>query len=338
MQLGMVGLGRMGAGLVRRLLRDGHRCVGYDVSPDAVKALEADGAAGATTLEDFAAKLEKPRTAWVMVPAGEITDKTIAALAEVLEPGDTIIDGGNTYYHDDLRHAAALAEKGIHHVDVGTSGGVWGFERGFCLMIGGETEVVDRLGPIFASIAPGVDAAPRTPGRTGEPTPAEHGYYHCGPNGAGHFVKMVHNGVEYGLMAAYAEGLNIINNADAGKRQREMDAETAPLEAPELYQYEIDTTEVAEVWRRGSVVGSWLLDLTADALFASPELEQFAGRVSDSGEGRWTSVAAIDVGVPAPVLTTALYSRFASRGLDEFADRLLSAMRREFGGHEEKKA
>jgi 6-phosphogluconate dehydrogenase len=338
MQLGMVGLGRMGAGLVRRLLRDGHRCVGYDVSPDAVKALEADGAAGATTLEDFAAKLEKPRTAWVMVPAGEITDKTIAALAEVLEPGDTIVDGGNTYYHDDLRHAAALAEKGIHHVDVGTSGGVWGFERGFCLMIGGETEVVDRLGPIFASIAPGVDAAPRTPGRTGEPTPAEHGYYHCGPNGAGHFVKMVHNGVEYGLMAAYAEGLNIINNADAGKRQREMDAETAPLEAPELYQYEIDTTEVAEVWRRGSVVGSWLLDLTADALFASPELEQFAGRVSDSGEGRWTSVAAIDVGVPAPVLTTALYSRFASRGLDEFADRLLSAMRREFGGHEEKKA
>ena len=338
MQLGMVGLGRMGAGLVRRLLRDGHRCVGYDVSPDAVKALEADGAAGATTLEDFAAKLEKPRTAWVMVPAGEITDKTIAALAEVLEPGDTIVDGGNTYYHDDLRHAAALAEKGIHHVDVGTSGGVWGFERGFCLMIGGETEVVDRLGPIFASIAPGVDAAPRTPGRTGEPTPAEHGYYHCGPNGAGHFVKMVHNGVEYGLMAAYAEGLNIINNADAGKRQREMDAETAPLEAPELYQYEIDTTEVAEVWRRGSVVGSWLLDLTADALFASPELEQFAGRVSDSGEGRWTSVAAIDVGVPAPVLTTALYSRFASRGLDEFADRLLSAMRRAFGGHEEKKA
>ena len=338
MQLGMVGLGRMGAGLVRRLLRDGHRCVGYDVSPDAVKALEADGAAGATTLEDFAAKLEKPRTAWVMVPAGEITDKTIAALAEVLEPGDTIVDGGNTYYHDDLRHAAALAEKGIHHVDVGTSGGVWGFERGFCLMIGGETEVVDRLGPIFASIAPGVDAAPRTPGRTGEPTPAEHGYYHCGPNGAGHFVKMVHNGVEYGLMAAYAEGLNIINNADAGKRQREMDAETAPLEAPELYQYEIDTTEVAEVWRRGSVVGSWLLDLTADALFASPELEQFAGRVSDSGEGRWTSIAAIDVGVPAPVLTTALYSRFASRGLDEFADRLLSAMRREFGGHEEKKA
>ena len=338
MQLGMVGLGRMGTGLVRRLMHDGHRCVGYDVFPDAVTALEADGATGATTLEDFVAKLEKPRTAWVMVPAGEITDKTITALAEVLEPGDTIIDGGNTSFHDDLRHAAALKQKGIHHVDVGTSGGVWGFERGFCLMIGGEKEVVERLSPIFASIAPGVDSAPRTPGRTGDPTPAEHGYYHCGPNGAGHFVKMVHNGIEYGLMAAYAEGLNIIRNADAGKHQREMDAETAPLENPDYYQYEIDTTEVAEVWRRGSVVGSWLLDLTAEALHASPTLEGFAGRVSDSGEGRWTSIAAIDVGVPAPVLTTALYSRFASRGLDEFADKLLSAMRKEFGGHDEKKA
>jgi 6-phosphogluconate dehydrogenase len=338
MQLGMVGLGRMGAGLVRRLMRDGHRCVGYDVFPDAVRGLEADGALGADSLEDFASKLEKPRAAWVMVPAGEITDKTIASLAEVLEPGDTVIDGGNTYYHDDLRHAAALREKGIHHVDVGTSGGVWGFERGFCLMIGGEKDVVERLGPIFASIAPGVDSAPRTPGRNGQPTPAEHGYYHCGPNGAGHFVKMVHNGVEYGLMAAYAEGLNIIKNADAGKRQRQMDAETAPLEAPQLYQYEIDTTEVAEVWRRGSVVGSWLLDLTAEALCASPKLEEFAGRVSDSGEGRWTSIAAIDVGVPAPVLTTALYSRFGSRGLDDFADKLLSAMRKEFGGHDEKAA
>src|SRR5262249_11387092 len=326
------------AGLVRRLLRDGHRCVGYDVSPDAVKALQADGADGATTLPEFTAKLEKPRTAWVMVPAGDITDRTIASLAEVLEPGDTIIDGGNSYYRDDLRHAAALKEKGIHHVDVGTSGGVWGFERGFCLMIGGEDEVVARLSPIFASIAPGVDAAPRTPGRTGEPSPAEHGYYPCGPNGAGHFVKMVHNGIEYGVMAAYAEGLNIIANADMGKRQRAMDAETAPLERPELYQYEIDTTEVAEVWRRGSVIGSWLLDLTAEALVASPALDEFAGRVSDSGEGRWTSIAAIDVGVPAPVLTSALYSRFASRGLDEFADKLLSAMRKEFGGHEEKKA
>jgi 6-phosphogluconate dehydrogenase len=336
MQLGMVGLGRMGAGLVRRLMRDGHRCVGYDVSPDAVKAAVASGATGADSLRDFASKLEKPRTAWVMVPAGQITDETIGSLADVLEPGDTIVDGGNTYYHDDLHHAAALREKGIHHVDVGTSGGVWGFERGFCLMIGGEKDVVERLGPIFASIAPGVDAAPRTPGRTGEASPAEQGYYHCGPNGAGHFVKMVHNGIEYGVMAAYAEGLNIIRNANAGKRQRVADAETAPLEAPELYQYDIDTTDVAEVWRRGSVIGSWLLDLTAEALYASPTLDDFAGRVSDSGEGRWTSVAAIDVGVPAPVLTTALYSRLASRDLDQFADKLLSAMRKEFGGHDEK--
>jgi 6-phosphogluconate dehydrogenase len=338
MQLGMVGLGRMGAGLVRRLMHDGHRCVGYDVFPDAVKALEADGAVGATSMEEFASKLDKPRAAWVMVPAGEITDTTIASLAEVLEAGDTIIDGGNTYYRDDLRHAAALAEKGIHHIDVGTSGGVWGFERGFCLMIGGEKEVVERLDPIFASIAPGVDAAPRTPGRTGEPTPAEHGYHHCGPNGSGHFVKMVHNGIEYGLMASFAEGLNIIRNADAGLRQRKADAETTPLEQPELYQFKIDTTEVAEVWRRGSVVGAWLLDLTAAALYASPTLDDFAGRVSDSGEGRWTSIAAIDVGVPAPTLTTALYSRFASRGLDQFADKLLSAMRKEFGGHAEKQA
>jgi 6-phosphogluconate dehydrogenase len=332
----MVGLGRMGAGIVRRLMKDGHQCVGYDVSPDAVRALEADGAAGASTLEEFAAKLEKPRAAWVMVPAGEITDKTITALAEVLEPGDVIIDGGNTHYVDDIRHANELREKGIHHVDVGTSGGVWGFERGFCLMIGGEQEVVDRLSPIFASVAPGVDGAPRTPGRDGEPSQAEHGYYHCGPNGAGHFVKMVHNGIEYGIMAAYAEGLNVIANADVGKRMHEMDAETAPLERPELYQYEIDTTEVAEVWRRGSVVGSWLLDLTAQALLESPQLEEFAGRVSDSGEGRWTSIAAIEAGVPTPVLTTALYSRFSSRGLDDFENRLLSAMRKQFGGHDEK--
>jgi 6-phosphogluconate dehydrogenase len=336
MQLGMVGLGRMGAGIVRRLMKDGHRCVGYDVFPDAVTALEADGATGAMSLEEFASKLDKPRAAWVMVPAGDITEKTIAALAEVLEPGDAIIDGGNSHYRDDIRHAAMLREKGIHHVDVGTSGGVWGFERGFCLMIGGEDEVVDRLSPIFASVAPGVGDAPRTPGRTGDPTPAEHGYYHCGPNGAGHFVKMVHNGIEYGLMAAYAEGLNIIANADMGKRQREADAETAPLENPEYYQYEVDTTEVAEVWRRGSVVGSWLLDLTAEALYASPKLEEFAGRVSDSGEGRWTSIAAIEEGIPTPVLTTALYSRFASRNLDDFANRLLSAMRKEFGGHDEK--
>jgi len=336
MQLGMVGLGRMGAGIVRRLLRDGHDCVGYDVSADAVKELEADGAVGSTSLEDFAARLEKPRAVWVMVPAGEITSATIAALADVLEPGDVVIDGGNTHYVEDIRHAAELAEKGIHHVDVGTSGGVWGFERGFCLMIGGEDEVVARLAPIFASIAPGVEAAPRTPGRIGDPSQAEHGYLHCGPNGAGHFVKMVHNGIEYGLMAAYAEGLNVIANADAGIRQREADAETAPLERPELYRYDIDTTEVVEVWRRGSVVGSWLLDLTAQALHESPTLEEFAGRVSDSGEGRWTSIAAIEEGVPTPVLTTALYSRFASRGLDDFANRLLSAMRKQFGGHDEK--
>ena len=336
MQLGMVGLGRMGAGIVRRLLADGHRCVGYDVSPDAVQALEADGADGSTSLQGFAAKLEKPRAAWVMVPAGEITAKTITALAEVLEEGDTIIDGGNTHYVEDIQHAAELREQGIHHVDVGTSGGVWGFDRGFCLMIGGETEVVERLSPIFASIAPGLDAASRTPGRDGEPSQAELGYYHCGPNGAGHFVKMVHNGIEYGLMAAYAEGLNVLANANVGSQERAMDAETAPLAHPELYRYDIDTKEVAEVWRRGSVVGSWLLDLTAASLQESPTLEAFAGRVSDSGEGRWTSIAAIDEGVPTPVLTSALYSRFSSRGADDFANRLLSAMRKQFGGHEEK--
>jgi 6-phosphogluconate dehydrogenase len=336
MQLGMVGLGRMGAGIVQRLLSAGHQCVGYDVSPDAVSALAADGMVGASSLEDLAAKLEKPRAVWLMVPAGEITDRTIAAVAEVLEPGDVVVDGGNTHYHDDLRHADELRKTGIHCVDVGTSGGVWGLERGFCLMIGGEQEVVDRLGPVFAAIAPGVGETPRTPGRTGDPTPSEQGWYHCGPNGAGHFVKMVHNGIEYGLMAAYAEGLNILANADAGVRERDQDAETAPLENPDWYRYEIDTTEVAEVWRRGSVISSWLLDLAAEALYASPELEEFAGRVSDSGEGRWTTLAAIDEGVPAPVLTAALYSRFSSRGLDDFADRLLSAMRKQFGGHEEK--
>ncbi|MFT8395351.1 phosphogluconate dehydrogenase (NAD(+)-dependent, decarboxylating) [Propionibacterium sp.] len=339
MQLGMVGLGRMGAGLVRRLVADGHHCVGYDVSSDAVKALESsepEGFTGAESMADLAAKLEAPRAVWVMVPAGEITDKTIASLAEVLEPGDTIIDGGNSYYHDDLRHAAELRQEGIHHVDVGTSGGVWGFERGFCLMIGGENDVVDRLNPIFATIAPGFDAAPRTPGRTGEPSESEYGYYHCGPNGAGHFVKMVHNGIEYGIMAAFAEGLNIIKHADAGRAAREQDAETAPLENPVFYQYDIDLPEVAEVWRRGSVIGSWLLDLTADALHKSPTLDEYSGRVSDSGEGRWTSRAAIDVGVPAPVLTSALYSRFASRDLDSFSDKILSAMRKGFGGHDEK--
>jgi 6-phosphogluconate dehydrogenase len=337
MQLGMVGLGRMGAGIVRRLMRDGHHCVGYDVSPAAVQALAADGAIGAESLADFAAKLDKPRTAWVMVPAGEITDKTIAALAEVLEPGDTIVDGGNTHYHDDIRHANALREKGIHHVDVGTSGGVWGFERGFCLMIGGEDEIVDRLGPIFATIAPGVGAASRTPGRTGEPSPSEQGYLHCGGNGAGHFVKMVHNGIEYGLMAAYAEGIGVLRHANVGKRGHDADAETTPLRDPEHYQYDFDLRDIAELWRRGSVISSWLLDLTASALAADPELADFAGRVSDSGEGRWTIKAAIDEAVPAPVLSTALYQRFTSRGQSDFQDRLLSAMRLQFGGHVEKK-
>jgi 6-phosphogluconate dehydrogenase len=273
-----------------------------------------------------------------MVPAGDITDTTIRGLADVLESGDVVIDGGNTHYHDDIRHAGELRAKGIHHVDVGTSGGVWGVERGFCLMIGGEQEVVGRLGPLFASIAPGVESAARTPGRTGDPSPSEQGWYHCGPNGAGHFVKMVHNGIEYGVMAAYAEGLNILANADAGLRKRDQDAETAPLENPEWYRYEIDTSEVSEVWRRGSVISSWLLDLAAEALYSSPQLEEYAGRVSDSGEGRWTTLAAIDEGVPAPVLTAALYSRFSSRGLDDFADKLLSAMRKQFGGHEEKNA
>jgi 6-phosphogluconate dehydrogenase len=336
MQLGMVGLGRMGAGIVRRLMRDGHRCVGYDVSADAVSALEADGMTGARSLKEFASKLEQPRTAWVMVPAGRITEETIRNVAAVFESGDVIIDGGNTHYHDDIRHAAELGKRGIHHVDCGTSGGVWGFERGFCLMIGGEQDVVERLYPLFASLAPGVDSAPRTPGREGDPSPAEQGFLHCGANGAGHFVKMVHNGIEYGVMAAYAEGLNILRNANAGNEQQESDAETAPLEHPEYYRYEVDTTDVAEVWRRGSVIGSWLLDLTASALLRSPTLDEFSGRVSDSGEGRWTSIAAIEEGVPAPVLTSALYSRFSSRGLGDFADRVLSAQRKEFGGHAEK--
>ena len=338
MQLGMVGLGRMGAGIVRRLTRQGHRCVGYDVNADAVQAIESDGIVGARTLAEFAAKLEKPRAAWVMVPAGEITSKTIRSVAEVFEPGDMIIDGGNTHYHDDMRHAAELRERGIHHVDVGTSGGVYGLERGFCLMIGGEQDVVERLYPLFASIAPGIDAAERTPGRSRTPSPSESGFLHCGPNGAGHFVKMVHNAIEYGIMAAYAEGLNILKGANAGARQEESDAETTPLEHPEYYRYDFDTTEVAEVWRRGSVIGSWLLDLTAEALLRSPTLGEFSGWVSDSGEGRWTSAAAIEEGVPAPVLSSALYSRFSSRGVDDFADRVLSAMRKQFGGHAEKTA
>jgi 6-phosphogluconate dehydrogenase len=336
MDLGMVGLGRMGANMARRLMRDGHRIVAHDVDPEAVSALESDGADGASSLEELASKLEAPRSVWVMVPAGEITEKTIESLAEALEPGDAIVDGGNSYYRDDIRRAEALTDKGIQLVDCGTSGGVFGLERGYCLMIGGPDEAVERLDSVFASLAPGVDAASRTPGREGDPTPAENGYLHCGPSGAGHFVKMVHNGIEYGVMAAYAEGLNILDKADAGNVQREADAETAPLEQPEYYRYEIDIPEVAEVWRRGSVIGSWLLDLTAAALRESPGLEEFGGRVSDSGEGRWTSIAAIDEGVPAPVLTAALFERFYSRGLGDFGDKVLSAMRKQFGGHDEK--
>jgi 6-phosphogluconate dehydrogenase len=336
MQLGMIGLGRMGANLVRRLMNDGHECVVYDVSADAVKALEGEGAAGGTTLQEFVGKMSTPRAIWIMVPAA-VVDSTLHDLVPLLDEGDMIIDGGNSYYHDDIRRAGELREKKIHYVDVGTSGGVFGLERGFCLMIGGEDDVVAHLDPIFATIAPGVDAAPRTPGLTGDPSTAENGYLHCGPNGAGHFVKMVHNGIEYGLMAAYAEGLNIIKNANAGKRTQEVDAETTPLRHPELYQYDIDVPAVTEVWRRGSVVASWLLDLAAHAFSVSGDLSDFEGRVSDSGEGRWTSIAAIDEGVPAPVLTTALYERFTSRGEADFADKILSAMRKEFGGHDEKK-
>ena len=338
MQLGVVGLGRMGANIVRRLMRDGHSCVVFDVNPDAVQALEKEGATGASSVADLVGKLHPPRAAWVMVPAGEITGKAIEDLASAMEHGDTIIDGGNSYYRDDMARAAGLSGQGIHLIDCGTSGGVWGIERGYCLMLGGDAGVVGRLRPVFATIAPGMDSASRTEGRTGEPDPAEHGFLHCGPNGAGHFVKMVHNGIEYALMAAYAEGLNILRNADAGTRSAGADAETAPMEEPQFYQFDIDTTAVAEVWRRGSVIESWLLDLTAAALFRSPGLEEFSGRVSDSGEGRWTSAAAIDEGVPAAVLTTALYSRFDSRGLGDFADQALSAMRKGFGGHDEKKA
>jgi 6-phosphogluconate dehydrogenase len=326
----------MGANIARRLMRDGHECVVFDVQADAVARLESEGVTGAESLDDLAAKLDPPRAVWLMVPAGEITESTVAQVAQRLERGDAIIDGGNSNYHDDIRRSAELGEQGIDYVDCGTSGGVFGLERGYCLMIGGPDEAVARLEPIFASLAPGVDAAPRTPGRDGEPSPAERGYMHCGPAGAGHFVKMVHNGIEYGLMAAYAEGLNILRNADAGAHAREADAETAPLEHPEHYRYEIDVAEAAELWRRGSVIGSWLLDLTAAALRESPTLEDFEGRVSDSGEGRWTSIAAIEEGVPSPVLTAALYSRFASRGLDDFAGKVLSAMRKQFGGHEEK--
>jgi 6-phosphogluconate dehydrogenase len=336
MELGLVGLGRMGANMARRLMRDGHRCVVYDVDPGAVAALAAEGADAASSLQDLASKLEPPRSVWIMVPAGEITERTVEDVASVLESGDAIVDGGNSYYRDDIRRAEALRGQGIDFVDCGTSGGVFGLERGYCLMIGGPDGAVRRLDPIFASLAPGVESAERTPGRSGDPSAAENGYLHCGPNGAGHFVKMVHNGIEYGIMAAYAEGMNILRNANAGKVEREADAETAPLDHPEYYRYDIDLPEVAEVWRRGSVIGSWLLDLTAAAMQESSDLADFTGRVSDSGEGRWTSIAAIDEGVPAPVLTAALYERFSSRGLDDFGDKVLSAMRKQFGGHDEK--
>ena len=336
-QLGMVGLGRMGANMVRRLMRAGHECVVYDHTQEHVKQIAGEGAVGSESLADLASKLTPPRSVWAMVPAGDITEQVVHDIAEVLEEGDAIIDGGNSYYRDDIRRAAEVGEKGIDYIDCGTSGGVFGLDRGYCLMIGGPDAAVERLDPIFKTLSPGVGSAERTPGRSGEPNAAENGYLHCGPNGAGHFVKMVHNGIEYGMMAAYAEGLNILKNANAGKVKREMDAETAPLEHPEYYQYDLDIPQVAEVWRRGSVVGSWLLDLTAASLQKSGDLSDFEGRVSDSGEGRWTSIAAIEEGVPAGVLTTALYERFASRDLDDFANRVLSAMRYQFGGHREKK-
>ena len=335
MELGMIGLGRMGTNMVRRLLRAGHRCVVYDLHPEAVGALAKEGAVGAASLEDFARTLKMPRVVWMMVPAGAV-DPTLESLVPLLEPDDVVIDGGNSYYHDDIRRAAELKPKAIHYVDVGTSGGVWGSERGYCLMIGGEDTIVRRLDPIFAALAPSVGAASRTPGREKMGGTAEHGYLHCGPSGAGHFVKMVHNGIEYGIMAAYAEGLNILHHANAGKRRRTVDAETTPLRHPEYYPYDLNLADVAEVWRRGSVIASWLLDLAATALLENPGLAKFTGRVSDSGEGRWTIMAAIDEAVPAPVLSAALYERFSSRGEADFADKVLSALRYEFGGHEEK--
>ncbi len=334
MQVGMVGLGRMGANLVRRLMRDGHQCVGYARTESTVKKLAGEGAVGATSLADLVVKLDKPRAVWLMLPAAAV-QPTLDELIPLLDPDDVVIDGGNSYYRDDIARARQLAAHQIHYVDCGTSGGVWGLDRGFCLMIGGEEQAVTRLDPIFKTIAPGHGNAASTPSRTRDGTAPE-GYLHCGPNGAGHFVKMVHNGVEYGMMASIAEGLSIIRHANVGKTARTVDAETAPLRDPQAYEYDIDVAEVAEVWRRGSVVGSWLIDLTADALARSPELEDFAGRVSDSGEGRWTVVAAIDESVPAPVITTALFQRFESRGLGEFTNKALSAMRGEFGGHAEK--
>lgn len=336
MQLGMIGLGRMGANMVQRLRHAGHDCVVFDVNSSSVDKLVSEGATGATSLDDFVAKLKPPRAAWLMVPAA-VVDKTLHKLAGRMQSGDIIIDGGNSYYVDDIRRASELKPKSIHYVDVGTSGGVWGSERGYCLMIGGEPDVVQRLNPIFATLAPGIGTATRTPGRDKTGGTAEQGYLHCGPSGAGHFVKMVHNGIEYGIMAAYAEGLNILHHANAGTKKVEINAETTPLRQPELYQYELCLPDVAEVWRRGSVIASWLLDLTAAELLKDPSLKSYAGRVSDSGEGRWTIKAAIDEAVPASVLSVALYQRFSSRGDADFADRVLSAMRHEFGGHVEKK-
>jgi 6-phosphogluconate dehydrogenase len=337
MQLGMIGLGRMGANLVRRLMRDGHDCVGYNRTPDVVKQLETEGMTGSSSLADFVSKLSQPRVIWIMVPAASV-QSTLDELKRLLAAGDIIIDGGNSYYRDDIDRARQLKADGIHYVDCGTSGGVWGLERGYCLMIGGENGPVQHLDPIFKTIAPGEGSAEPTPGRSLADSTAPHGYLHCGPNGAGHFVKMVHNGIEYGMMAAIGEGLSIIKHADAGLHQEEVDAETAPLRDPEAYQYQIDVSEVAEVWRRGSVISSWLIDLISAAFAQSPNLDDFEGRVSDSGEGRWTVTAAIDEGVPASVITASLFERFESRGLGDFTDKVLSAMRYEFGGHKEKKA
>ena len=337
MQLGMIGLGRMGANMVRRLIKHGHNCVVFDRSPQTVGALTKENAVGASSLVDLVKKLEKPRALWLMVPAA-VVDQTIADLLPHLDPGDILIDGGNSYYIDDIRRAKELAAKRLHYVDVGTSGGVWGLERGYCMMIGGEKEVVQRLDPIFSTLAPGMGDIPRTPGLEKAEGTSEQGYLHCGPNGAGHFVKMVHNGIEYGIMAAYAEGLSVLRSANVGKQEGQIDAETTPLRDPEHYQYDLDLKNIAEVWRRGSVIASWLLDLTAAALLEDPALSKFAGRVSDSGEGRWTIKAAIDEAVPTPVLTASLYERFSSRGEADFANKLLSAMRYEFGGHLEKPA
>jgi 6-phosphogluconate dehydrogenase len=334
MELGMIGLGRMGASMVRRLLRAGHRCVVNDVQPQAVEALAKEGAIGATSLEDLTRRLSRPRALWMMVPAAGV-DPTLSALVPLLARDDVIVDGGNSYYPDDIRRAAELKPMGIHYVDVGTSGGVWGLDRGYCLMIGGDNAAIRRLEPVFAALAPTMQSAPRTPGREKASGTAERGYLHCGPSGAGHFVKMVHNGIEYGIMAAYAEGLNILHHANASRQQRSVDAETTPLRHPEHYPFDLNLADIAEVWRRGSVIASWLLDLAAIALLESPDLAKFTGRVSDSGEGRWTIMAAVDEAVPAPVLSAALYERFGSRGEADFADKMLSALRYEFGGHQE---